>query len=370
MKKFLLLAVCAFISAVTACGEAPIKIGVFVPLTGARGHLGPPIRNGVRLAVDEINAAGGINGRPVEIIIKNNDGDRTAQLAVAKKLADLGAVGIIGPIASQTAMDIRPFMKDYSGVVVSPTASTSLLNGKKDNFFRTFVNNTRQAEKLADYAVKKRGLMRAAVFGDLENEAYLKDFNESFIRRYTALGGEVRLIFNRSFSERDTDWESMAKQVAQENIDVILLSVQDRLTGLFAKVIRKQGSAVQILAPGMPATKSVLTIGEEAVEHMVFSFGRDEHDGTPAYDSFKKAYQEKYGPFFQPVSIYGYDAAQLLLNALKEAGGDQGKLKAVLARGGAFTGVQGAYVMDEFGDIEREGVMTTIVDGQFVPLTE
>ena len=155
--------------------ENPIKVGFVGGLTGRLSDLGTTGRNGVILAVEEINSRGGINGRPVELITKDDQQNPEVALRVDRELVDEGVVAIIGHMTSSMSMVAMPFVNKRKVLMISPTTSTNKATGIDDYFIRMMPPNKSETDHLARHAFKVMGLKKMAAIYDLSNRAYTEE---------------------------------------------------------------------------------------------------------------------------------------------------------------------------------------------------
>ena len=169
--------------------KKPIKIGFAGCLTGRLSDLGTAGRNGVMLAVEQINETGGINGRPVELIVKDDKQDPDVAIQVDKELIEEGVVAIIGHMTSAMSVAVVPLMNKEKMLIISPTTSTNELTGIDDYFFRIMPPNKAETDHLAHYTLNVMGLRKMVCVYDLSNLAFTEGWYRNFKSEFENRGG-------------------------------------------------------------------------------------------------------------------------------------------------------------------------------------
>jgi len=284
------------ISAVIGCEkkENPIKVGFVGGLTGRLSDLGTAGRNGVILAVEEINSIGGINGRPIELIIKDDKQDPKVALRVDRELIDKGVVAIIGHMTSAMSMAVLPFINKEKILLISPTTSTNKLTGIDDYLIRVIPPNKSETDHLARHAFKVMGLKKMAAIYDLSNRAYTEGFFSNFKQEFEGLGGKV--IHVETFtSGKDVDFVKSADLLIKPESDGILMVAGALDTAMICQRIRKAGSKIPILSSGWALAVEFLNDGGPTVEGVVFSQLFDRESRNKTYLEFRKRFEERFG---------------------------------------------------------------------------
>ncbi len=171
--------------------KAPIKVGFVGPLSGRLSVLGVAGRNGAILAVEEANGTGGVNGHPVELIVRNDEQDEKKALKSDKELLNENVAAIIGHMTSTMSLAALPLCNRMKIPMISPTTSTPRLSGLDDYFFRVIPANTSETDHLAGYARKGMGLLKMIAIIDLSNSVYTEEFYKTFKFEFERLGGHM-----------------------------------------------------------------------------------------------------------------------------------------------------------------------------------
>ncbi|WP_040368291.1 ABC transporter substrate-binding protein [Paucidesulfovibrio longus] len=352
--------------ALASCqGSDPLLIGYVGPLTGKYSDLGVQGRNGVRLAIEHVNEAGGLRGRPVRLLAVNDFSTSNGTLEAFRSLASQGVRAAVGPMTSGQAVAAWPVMQDFDGLIISPTVATPSLSGRRDFFFRVISTNVDWGEALADYAANVLRLRSIVSVGDKNNAEYVKTFIEAFERRFTQLGGKIAAqIFFRT-GDRD-DWKPLLDTLDTYSPDGLLLVTSARDAADIARKVAVRRSPIQLLGPTWPASRDLLFFGGPAVENAVFATGFVDHSDYPPLVKFQRDYQARYGYNPSFAAAYGYEAATILLRGLEVGADSPDSFRDFLSRTGEFEGVYGKLRFDEYGDVVRSTRIIRVENGEFV----
>ena len=353
-----------FLLILTSCSnKEPIRIGFTAGLTGRNASLGVDGRDGAILAVETINAAGGVNGRPLELVIEDDQGTPGGALAADLSLIKANVTAIIGHMTSDASMASWPEVKDSGMVFLSPTVSTPQLVGIKDNFFRLIVVNDQHASMLAQYAYDELGLRKIVIFYDRDNIAFTGTYRDGFSAPFENYGGEITAIHEFSSSAAPDFIPSLEEaQAAGADGIFILASAVD--TALIAQQAQRINYDVQLLASNWSFTDELVHNGGQAVENIITVVSHDESNQSPNYLAFYDAFVERFNRHPTFAAGYGYEAVMVLANALEKTDGNKEGLAEALLETKNFPGVHGSITLDAFGDVERTLYLITVENGE------
>ena len=352
------------ISTAIGCEQkSPIKVGFVGGLTGRLSDLGTAGRNGVILAVEEINSRGAINGRPVELITKDDKQDPKEALRVDRELIDEGVVAIIGHMTSAMSMAVLPFINKEKVLMISPTTTTNKLTGIDDFFIRIMAPNKSETDHLARQASKVMGLKRMAAIYDLSNRAYTEGFFNNFKQEFEGLGGKVEHVETFT-SGKDADFVKLAGSLLKPDPDGVLIVTGGPDAAMICQRIRMTVSKVPIISCGWAMTADLIHDGGPAVEGVIFSQLFDRESRHKTYLNFRKRFEERFGEEPNFAAAHGYEAVLALFKALSK-NADPQELKATILQQDMFEGVQGDFKVDKYGDPQRKRFLITVKNGQF-----
>jgi branched-chain amino acid transport system substrate-binding protein len=351
------------------CGskeEGATKIGHAGPLTGSIAHLGKDNENGVRLALDEANAAGiEIGGKKVkfELLSEDDQADPKQGTIVAQKLVDAKVVGVIGHLNSGTTIPASKLYHDASIPQISPSATNvTYTNQGYKTAFRVMANDAQQGKVLGDFAVTKLGAKNIAIIDD--RSAYGQGLADEFEKAAKAAGAT---ILAREFTDTTkTDFTAILTSIKGKNPDLVFYGGMDAQAGPMMKQVKNLGLSSKYLAGDGVQTAEFLKLAADAAEGAYASSPGVPLDKMPGGSGFAEKYKSKFNQEIQLYAPYAYDAMNVMLEAMKKAGStDPAKYLPVMA-GIQYQGVTGNIGFDEKGDIKGGGIsLYQVKDGKW-----
>jgi len=349
----------------SACSPPePILIGFVGGTSGRAADLGVAGRDSVQLAIEERNQGGGISGRRLQLIVKDDEQDPEVAKRVVQELINEGVAAIIGPMTSAMGAAVAPIADQAKILLVSPTVTTEELSGKDDHFFRVSSTTREFARRTALYQLKTNRMRRVAAVYDLGNRAFsenwLKNFTEAF-----AQGGQVVLTLGFQVGN-DTTFLSIAQELLADDVDGVLIIANSMDSALLCQQIRKLDARIPIVLSDWGGTERLLELGGKAVEGVNVVQTFDRNSSAPRYQAFCQTYLERFHrePGFP--GVYSYDATTVVLDALSQRQGEQSLKETVLAVR-TFEGLQSSFSFDDYGDVKRPHISIGIVrDGHFL----
>ncbi|NQW00098.1 MAG: ABC transporter substrate-binding protein [Rhodospirillales bacterium] len=348
----------------TACGDsAPIKIGFIGGLTARSSDISQASRNAVQLAIAEVNAKGGINGRMLELVVRDNNGDPATAQKNVQELAGEGVEAIIGPNLSSIAEAMLPAIIETNVVTISPTVSSLFFAGKDDPFFRMNSTTRQNAGAYAAYHYSKGGRRVTAAF-DAQNRLFSESWLKEFQAAFEKLGGE--LINATSFDATSTTgYSGVVAPLLSSSPDAMLLVANGVDTAQLAQQIRKTGSKVKLMAAEWAASEELIQLGGRAIEGLTILQTYDRYSKEAHYTGFHDAYQKRFKKTPGYASLAAYDATTMLFAALQQRREGE-TLKQALLNLGPKKGLQQVLEFDDFGDSNRKQFFVSVKNGEFV----
>jgi branched-chain amino acid transport system substrate-binding protein len=360
MRRLALFALAALLAACS--GETPILIGFAGPLTGKYSDLGVQGRNGARLAVEDINARGGVAGRPLKLLAEDDSMDNQGPAAADRKLMDAGVAAVVGHMTSAQTMAALDQAKKQGLVLVSPTTSTPKLSGENDVFFRVISASSEGARALARHAYTDMGLSRVAIAVDTDNAAYAEPYRKAFIETFRKLGGEGAKTVD--FSSRTLgEGSDVAQRLLDANPDSVLLLASAHDAARLSRLVRNRRKHTPVLIAGWAVTREFVQLGGQAAENVTTSMGYAEDLDNPAARVFRKRFRERFGHTPSFAASYAYEAVLVLAQALKKTGGSRDGLREALQNLNGVEGILGDISLDRYGDVQRPFYILTVRNG-------
>jgi len=358
--KFIALLI--FILMFTACGQNQnIRIGFVGTLSGPNSIVGISMRDGILLKVDEVNAAGGINGQQIELLIQDDLNDADKIKSINETFIQDGIDIIFGHELSSKAKPLFEVIKDKELIVMSPTLSTYELSGIDDNFFRTIPSNYDQGTELGNLAnlESKKTLFiytnANKKFADGVNEGYADSFSGS-TEEYPVKTNIV------------DEAEAIVDIYKSGNFDSVMYVMNPDDVMYMSQMFFKHQIDTEIYSSNWGMAVNMLDKGGRAIEGATFVSFMGNLDG-PRYLSFRDAYYEKYQKEPEFAAVYAYEAASFLFEALKESDSlGYLDIKSSLLNLGEQEGLVSPLKLDEFGDIKRKLFLAVVEDGKLVIL--
>lgn len=383
MKKILilLLALILVIGSLAACGgggedtgegdAAPteVKIGINYELGGAVATYGEASVDGIMMAFDEINEAGGINGMTIVPVTVDNKSDPAEATSLATRLmTQEGVVACLGPATSGNYMATIPVAMDNGIPIISASATadegvTVDEDGNVNDFvFRLCFNDSFQGVTMANFASTNLEAKSAVIIQDNSSD-YAKGLAKNFKETFTAAGGTI--VAEKGYVAKDKDFNGILTSIKGKDYDVIFLPGYYQEAGLIIKQARDLGITAPVLgADGFDSPVLLELAGATALNDVYFSNHYSSLDQDPMVQDFIKAFKEKYGSDPNAFHALGYDLGKYIADAIQRAGTtDPAAIKDALASTKDFAGVTGTFSMGEDHNPIKSIVVIGLEDG-------
>jgi branched-chain amino acid transport system substrate-binding protein len=340
-----------------AAAPAVIKIGHVAPLTGGIAHLGKDNENGARLAVDEINAAGGLKVGDktfnLELVAEDDKADPKEGTLAAQKLVDAGVVAVVGHLNSGTTIPASKIYSDASIAQISPSATNPKYTeqGFKTTF-RVVANDNQQGSVLANYAITEMKAKTIAIIDD--RTAYGQGLADVVERVAKEKGAKV--VAREFTTDKATDFNAILTKVRAAKPDVLMYGGMDATAGPMAKQMKQLGIKAPMLAGDGVCSPEFIKLAGDAAGVLTCSMAGEAVEKLAKGEEFKTKFKAKFNQDVQIYSPYSYDAVYVIAEAIKRAGGpDKPKIADEVAKTG-YTGVTGQIAFDEKGDIKNGAI--------------
>lgn len=343
-----------------------LRIGVIGPETGAAAQLGQAQRNSVQMAVDEINSAGGVNGRKLEVYFEDDQGNPTQSANAANKLIQQSKVSvIIGAIHSScTLADMVVTQRASIPQITAGSTGASITEQGNPWIFRTAVNDGFQAKALLDYAVNTLGIKKAATFTALD------DYGQSGAKllKEAAEKAGLQLVVTATYNNGDKDFKPQLLSIRSAEAEGIFLWGLYTEAALIARQARQLDINVQLFGASGMAAQKLMELGGDAVEGMILTQSFLASADDPRVRAYVDKYRQKFNQNPIPHGAQAYDTVYIIADALKRANSTSPKaLRDAIAATAGQPGVTGNAKFNTKGDdIGKRVLLTQIKDGKFV----
>ncbi|MBC7319962.1 ABC transporter substrate-binding protein [bacterium] len=362
MKRvfLMLLVVSLIISGVTSVyGAETIKVGLITPLTGPIATFGQSVEKGVRMAVDEINAKGGVLGMKIELFVEDNQAKAEESANIARKFIEQNkVVAILGPVISSNTLAAAPIAQQSKVPLLSPTATNPRVTQVGNYIFRACFVDDFQGTVMARFARTGLGkrLNTAAILYEKTSDYSIglaKYFKETFI----SLGGKI--VAEESFSSGDQDFSAQLTKIKGKNPDVLYVPSYYDTAGLIIKQARELGINVPILGgDGFDSPQLAELAGKENLKNCYFSGHFFAGSKSPEVRTFVANYKKRYNAVPDMLAALGYDAVYMLADAIKRAGKvDRDAIRDALANTKNLKLVTGTITLDENRNPKKSAVI-------------
>lgn len=348
-----------------ACNRTPetVLIGFAGELEGRYSSENIAARNGVQLAIDDLNANQRIAGKQLQLVVENDEGDATKAIQAGKALLDANVVAVVGHMASETTVAALPQMNKAQKVLFSPTVGQ--LAGQKDYLFRAAPSIPEEAKPLAVYLYQDLGIHNIVGVVDRNNAAYTKVLWFNLKDKFTALGGNVTDEFYFT-SPNDTPRTVVEHyNLAALQTEAFVFLAADREIALLAQYCRQAQIKVPFFAPASAQTQDLLEKGGRAVEglRLVAIYNPDNHN--PAFQDFAQRFTMRFRRPPTMGAAYAYETMQVLAEGLVATQGRAEGLRTALLQVKNFPAIQGTLSIDEYGDTQRDLFIMQVQKGHF-----
>lgn len=351
------------------CSERDIVIGFAGQLTGRHSDLGVQGRNGAILAVEEINNRGGISGRPLRLLPRDDRNDPEEARSVYRELAQSGAVAVIGHMTSTQSLAALQVAEQYGIPMLSPTTSTPLLTGKRDMFFRVHAATDLAARLFGRYACQGLGFSRLVTLWEEANSAYARQYSINFSEGFSSAGGKV--IDSITITENPARIsEEQLTRLLSAAPDAVLIIASARETAAIAQDLRRADKELHLFTSGWAATSILPAYAGEAGEGIYTEETGEATRIRKGYLEFSETYRSRFGLLPSFAAVRSYDAVRVLEKALLIQKEQDLPLPEALTKIKDFPGLYGPFSLDDFGDIATPITILRVKDGRLKPVTQ
>ena len=374
-RNFLAAAVTAFSGALllglTGCKQeagsgaaaTEIVVGEVAAMTGGTATFGTSSHAGTQMAVDEINASGGLLGKKVKLITEDDQSKQGEAGTVAKKLISRDKIiALLGEVASGKSLEMGPICQKAGVPMISPASTNPKVTEVGDFVFRVCFIDPFQGTVMGKFAMS-RNWKKVAVLTDTKQD-YSVGLSQFFKQYFAKNGGTI--VSEQSYGSGDKDFKAQLTAIKPSAPDAIFASGYYNEVGLIAIQARELGITAPLLGGDGWDSPSLVQVAGKAIEGSFFSNHFSNEDTSPRIQEFVKKFKDKNGKIPDAMAALGYDSAMILADAIKRAGTTDGKaLRDAIAQTKDYNGITGKISLDEKRNASKSAVVLTIKDGKF-----
>ena len=342
-------------------GSGPIKIALVNAQSGQLSSLGKWELKGAKLAVDEWNKAGGVNGRTVQLDVFDDQGDPTVGTNIARKIASQNYIAMLGTAESAVTIAMAPTLRTEEIPNIASGQSPGMVALKSPFLFLNGPTSTTYDETLAKYVIDAEKMTKVAMISN--NGAYGKGEHDAFLKAMEDRG--LKPVADQVVTIDQKDFSAQLTKIRQKSPEVIFLGAEEVESGLIVKQARDLGIDAPFAGAAPQGTPVYIdTAGAENAEGTIVSSPYLSNDGTEQAEKFAAAYKAAYNEEAEMHGAKAYDGAQILLTALKTSDVATGKKLADAIRAVQRKGLLGNFDYDETGVGIKATKIGIIKDGK------
>lgn len=362
-------------ASVAGCGSSSnkeIKIGLLNEMTGGNATIGTAAANGAKLAIKEINANGGLLGKPIKAVVADNKSEPSeAANAMTKLLTQDKVVAVTGTFSSSNAIAAASVAEasKIPYLVAGATNPKVTVDEKTKNvkkyIYRVCFIDPFQGTVAANFAAKDLKVKKAAMLVDNSSD-YSKGLAEFFEAAFVKEGGTI--VANEAYLQKDTDFKATLTKIKSKDLDILYVPGYYEEVGKIVKQAREMGITVPIVgADGWDSPKLGEIASTSALNNTYFTNHYSVDDTSPKAKAFVEAYTKEYGQKPEALAVLGYDAVYVLADAIKRANStDAGKIIEALAATKDFPAISGITTINKTHDADKNAVVIEMKDGKQV----
>jgi branched-chain amino acid transport system substrate-binding protein len=353
----------------SGCGQGgadsnTIKVGEYASLHGSEADFGQSSHKGTALAIEQINAAGGVLGKKIDLITEDNLSKPGESATIVKKFITRDhVVAVLGEVASGRSLEAGPICQGFKIPMISPSSTNPKVTEVGDYIFRICFTDPFQGKLLADFAKDTLKAKRVAILSDVA-APYSVGLSQYFREPFIAAGGEI--VADQKYSSHDKDFKAQLTAIKAADPEAICVPGYYTEAGLIVLQARQLGISVPLFGGDGWEGQSLIDTAGDALTNTFYSTHFSPIKDTPEVQKFVKAYQAKYnGETPDAMAALGYDSALVLADAIKRAGTtESSKLRDAIATTD-IVGATGRTKIDEHRNAPKAAVIITVENRKF-----
>ncbi len=349
-------------------GKDTIKLGVNAELTGPVSTFGISSTNAMKLAVKQINANGGVNGKKIQLVFADNKSEPSeAAAALTKLITQDKVVAVLGPLVSSSTLACTKIAQDYKIPLLTPAATNpavTVVNGKVvDYVFRSCFIDPFMGSVMANFATDSLKAKTAAIYVDSSSD-FSKGLGQVFEESFIKNGGTI--VSREAFLAKDTDFKATLTKIKSTNPDTIFIPAYYQEVGMIVKQARELDMKNSFLGVDAWDSPKLFEIaGAKALNNTYYAAHYSVDDTDKDVQNFVKAYKEEYKEIPDTQAALGYDCVLVMVDAIKRAGSeDPEKIRAALASTKGLKVATGVISMDANHNPIKGAIINENKDGK------
>ncbi|MBL8911106.1 MAG: ABC transporter substrate-binding protein [Archangium sp.] len=341
-----------------------ILLGEVGSLTGSEAAFGISTRNGIELALEEANAAGGVKGKKLAVRVYDDQSKpEEAGSATTRLITQDHVVAILGEVASSNSLAMAPIAQENKVPMISPSSTNPKVTEVGDYIFRVCFIDPFQGAVMARYAQSNLKFTRVAILTD-KKSAYSEGLTEVFQKKFTEMGGKI--LTTEAYGKGDTDFRAQLTNIKKLKPEGLYVPGYYQDVSLIAEQARELGLKVTMMGGDGWDSEKLFELGGAAVEGSYVSNHYSAEDPSPRVQDFIRRYQEKFKVVPDSLAALGYDSARVTIEAMKRAPDLSGPaLRKAIAETKDFPGVAGVITLDEKRNPVKPAVVLKVEGGKF-----
>jgi branched-chain amino acid transport system substrate-binding protein len=354
-----LLCLTLLLAGVRSKADEMVKIGEVNPITGAIGRYGTTCHQGIQLAIDQANSTGGVLGKKISLLTEDNQSQAGQTSTIVRKFVTQDkVVAIIGDLTSSATLEGGPIAQAAKIPMVTPLATNPKVTEIGDYIFRVCFIDEFQGRVMARFALENLKARKAAILTDTKQD-YSVGLSEFFKETFVKGAGEV--VRGQSYSSGDTDFRAQLTSLKAANPEVVFVPGYYPEVGIILKQARQLGLTVPFIGCEAWDSPTLLQVAGKAADGCYFSNQFSAGDPSSVVQEFDRIYREKFGNLPDNFAALGYDAAKVVLAAIKRADStDPVAIREAIAQTKDFPGVSGNITIDALRNASKPVVILAI----------
>jgi branched-chain amino acid transport system substrate-binding protein len=363
LRTVSILVAATLFAALTRAQET-IKIGEFASMTGKEATFGQFAHKGTLQAIEEVNAAGGVLGKKLELLLEDNQSKPGESATIVKKFISRDkVVAVLGEIVSSRSLEAAPICQNAKIPLISPGATAPEFTTKGDYIFRACFIDPFAGTIMAKFAKDTLKARRVAILSSVSS-AQSVGIAKFFRERFTANGGTI--VAEQKFSEGDKDFRAQLTAIKAAGAEGIFAPAYYSEAALICKQARDLGLTIPLFGTDGWESADLISIGGSAVEGCYLVTHYSPENQSPLVAAFNANFLKRWGMPSNALCALGYDSAMMLVDAIKRAGTTEGpKLRDAIAVTKNFPGTAGTITLDVNRNPTKSAVILTVKNGKF-----